>query len=102
MQLGWDMGKSESWNQLPFGAVIAVCDLIDVRPTGSFTLAEIETPRRPAGQDSNIYDWTERQLGNFKLGRYGWILENIRALEQPIPFKGKQGFFNVPDELLTL
>ena len=40
-------------------------------------------------------------MGNYDLGRYVWIFKNVRALTEPIPFKGAQGFFNVPDELLA-
>jgi hypothetical protein len=28
------------------------------------------------------------------------VLRNVRALPTPIPFKGAQGLFNVPDELI--
>ncbi len=30
----------------------------------------------------------------------GPVLDNIRALPEPIPFRGGQSFFTVPDELL--
>jgi len=29
-----------------------------------------------------------------------WVLANVRALPRPVPFSGKQGLFEVPDELL--
>ena len=89
------------WEALPFGAIVATATLVDCRPTESFTLGEIETPRRPEGEKSNLYDWTERQMGNFEIGRFGWVLANIRALKEPVPFKGKQSFFPVPDELIN-
>lgn len=99
---GWTWGKDSHLeiDRLPFGAIVAVCDLVDCRPTGSFTLEEIETRRRPAGETLDSYSWTERQMGNYELGRYGWALENVRALNAPVPWKGKQGFFHVPDELV--
>lgn len=71
--------------RIPLGALIAVCDLVDVRPT-----LELKT------QVSAI----ERIYGNYEPGRFGWVLENVRALPEPIAFCGRQGFFNVPDELV--
>lgn len=94
------------YDVLPFGAIIAIADLLDCRPTESFTVAELDTPqyalqadlRHPALASSLSY--TERMMGDFSLGRYGWILANVRMLNEPIHYKGSQGFFNVPDELL--
>lgn len=86
---------------LPFGAIVAVCNLVECRPTDSFTNAELDAPRLPPGETLDSYQWTERQMGNFELGRFGWVLEDIRMLREPVPFKGHQGFFNVPDSLLN-
>lgn len=80
---------------LPFGAIVATCELVDCRPTGSFTLEEIQELRMPEGETLSLYGWTEEQLGDFSLGRFGWVLENVRALPVPVPWKGSQGFFEV-------
>jgi hypothetical protein len=42
-----------------------------------------------------LYSFTERFLGDFSPGRFGWVLENVRALDTPIPYRGAQGLFNV-------
>lgn len=39
-------------------------------------------------------------MGDYTPGRFGWVFENIRPLKAPVLFKGKQGFFNVPDDLI--
>ena len=87
------------WDLLPFGAIVAVCNLVDCRPIISFTIEELQTTRRPLGAVGgalgNVYDWTEYQLGNFTVGRFGWVLENVKALETPIPCRGRLGLFNV-------
>lgn len=92
------------WDLLPFGAIVATCNVVDCRDSGSFTGHEIDAPRRPDRIGNSLLEeglqWTERQMGDFTLGRFGWVLENIQALATPVPFKGMQGFFNVPDELL--
>ena len=95
--IGWSWGKEgdNDIHRLPFGALVATCDLIDCRPTGSFTQSELDTPRQPEGDYSNLYEWTERTMGNFDIGRFGWILENVEPLAEPIPWRGSQGFFEV-------
>lgn len=103
---GWNWGRHDrefirGGFGLPFGAIVAVCELTDCLPTGSFTQEELDTPRRPGDTKADAYDWTERQMGDFTLGRFGWVLTNIRRIERPIPFKGGQGFFNVPDDLIN-
>jgi len=84
-------------DDLPFGAIVAVCDLVDCRPTDSFTVAELDMPRTADGQATDLYSWTERQMGDFSPGRFGWVFANVRPLPVPIPFVGRQGLFNVPD-----
>jgi len=93
-------GKQYLDEALPFGAVVAVCELVACRPTGSFTQDELDEVRRPLGRTDELYAWTERQMGDFRLGRYGWILENIRMVDPPVLFRGRQGLFNVPDDLI--
>lgn len=70
--------------RLPFGAVIAVARLVDVLPTDGLKLT--------VGALDRIY-------GNYEPGRFGWLLDDVRELPAPIPYRGGQSFFNVPDEL---
>lgn len=86
-------------DDLPFGAIIGQAELYDCRPTGAFTLQEVRTPLY-AGASSNWKNYTEEALGDFALGRYGWLFRNPVRFETPIPYSGKQGFFEVsPQEL---
>jgi len=84
---------------LPFGAVIAIGRLVDCRPTGSFTVQELDEERHPDVVppliNPSIDAWTERMLGDFTLGRWGWVLADMRPLPEPIPFRGRQGLFDV-------
>jgi hypothetical protein len=70
---------------LPFKALVCVGDLVDVVPSEKLkpTLSE-----------------QELAFGDYSPGRYGWVLENVRALPQPMDFAGAQGMFNVPSYLL--
>ena len=77
---------------LPFGALIAVADLVDCWQIGSFVGVNQFCCSRGIMQISR----QERALGDFTPGRYGWVLANVRALPQPIPYTGAQGLFDVP------
>lgn len=71
---------------IPLGVIVATCTLMGCRRT-----EDVEH------QVTEI----ERIYGNYAPGRFAWFLTDIVALPAPIPFKGAQGFFNVPDELLA-
>jgi hypothetical protein len=82
---------------LPLGKIVAVCELggtIKIeRQTlwpGGFLSDQTIPPPQP-----------ERSFGDYTPGRYAWLLFNIVRLDEPIPFRGAQGFFDVPDEILT-
>jgi hypothetical protein len=81
---------------LPFGAIVAVARLVACRPIAMRN--GVGTLCRP-GHSQDVSEM-ETALGNFTPGRFGWVLNNVRALSQPIPFKGAQGLFDVPDGLL--
>ncbi len=78
---------------LPLGSVVAVARLIDCRPTDSFTQAELDARRMPAGETLEIYGWTERMMGDYALGRFGWVLADIQPLSTPYPYKGALGLW---------
>ena len=63
------------YTDLPTGAVIATCNLVDcIKMTPEF----IKSVQRP-----------ELDFGEYAVGRYAWILEDVKALEVPTPAKGK-------------
>lgn len=75
---------------LPYGVIIAVATLKDCIAVSNVNRTEL---RRDHG------GWCECDLGNYGSGRYGWLLEDVRAIE-PIPYKGEQGLFDVPDSVI--
>lgn len=88
-------------SKLPFGAIVAVCELAACRRTDDFTQGELDKRRLPDKESApHLYAWTERMMGDFTPGRYGWVLVNIRMLPTPIPCRGAQGLFNLPDNVL--
>lgn len=94
--LGVRMGQRESLKDLlPFGALVCVCDLIDCRPSESFTVGELDARRYSAGNEGREHhSWTERQMGDFSPRRFGWVLANVRPIK-PVAWRGAQGLFNV-------
>lgn len=89
-------GKVDLDETIAFGAVVAVANLIDCRPTDSFTVAELDTPRSWPDVEGAVYPaWTERMLGDFSPGRFVFVLDDIRPLETPIIVRGRQRIFNL-------
>ena len=50
----------------------------------------------------NIPDGLEMNLGDYTQGRFMWIIDHLKKFKTPIPFRGSQGFFEVPDELMEV
>ena len=73
------------WSNLPFGCIIGTANLVQCLPT---TIA-----RR------NRELW-QQFWGDYSDDRYAWELCDPVKLETPVPWKGKQGFFDVPDSIL--
>lgn len=74
--------------RLPLGAVVATAVLHEVKTTAELLALGI--------------DPVERIYGDYGTGRFGWLLRDVVPLAEPIPWKGKQGWFEVPDELFPL
>lgn len=96
--------------RLPAAAIVCVCDLVDCKPVAQLNAAELDrrvypgNPRlplrdvggKPVGPE--YFSWTERDMGDYRPGRYGWILANVRCLSAPLPWTGQRGLFEIPDD----
>ncbi|HML33835.1 ASCH domain-containing protein [Sporomusa sphaeroides] len=72
---------------LPVGAVIAIAELVDcVKVIGFDQFANSPILDR---KDWLLQDAKETAFGDYSIGRYAWILTNVRAIE-PVPAKGMQ------------
>ena len=69
-------------NDMPLGYLIGTVDIVDCVKT--------ETVKRPHWQ---------KVWGNYDAGRYAFVLARPLLFETPIPHIGRQGFFNVPDNI---
>lgn len=70
-------GLQREMRRLPLGAVVATAELVDcvrTEDTGTPTL--------------------ERRLGDWTPGRWAWELADVRPLAEPVPARGKQGWWD--------
>lgn len=76
----------------PLGCIVGHARLVGCVPTESLY-----------GPDwAGFADWddpkeVEYQWGDYGPGRFAWLFDNHFQLDEPIPFVGSQGFFNIPD-----
>lgn len=71
----------------PLGAIVATGFIVGIEPTETL-LPKISE--------------TEEMFGNYGPNRFGWIFRDIVSLPEPVPCKGAQGFFEVPDDLSAI
>lgn len=86
-------GHAKATSFMPFGAIVALVELIDCVPTfkkGTLGECWLATSLSPV----------EQAFGDYSAGRFGWRLKNVRALPSPVPYRGEQGLFHVSRELL--
>ena len=125
----WDYGEGRyvlsdglgKWGALPLGAVVAVCDLIDVVPIVQFLSQgpghvpdplwappgelgfpmvrtnhneSFATIHRSGGDLTDVTD--QLPFGDFTPGRFAWLLDNVRAVV-PVEMKGALGLRDLPE-----
>lgn len=75
-------------SDLPLGAFVATCWLIDCFPVEDLwpELHELEN---------------EQHFGNWSAGRFAWALTDVRSLDPPIPARGAQSLWYVDPEVVT-
>jgi len=77
------------FEQLPLGAIIATCVLVDCVPTEH--IRSVKIVRR--GNHEWLWTENEKAFGDYTPGRYAWLLSNVRALPEPIPARGALGLW---------
>ncbi len=83
-----DLGIVDPDN-LPRGEIIAIAELVDCRIIGLRDDKEI-TLVGLGGKEDICVRGNEIKFGDYTPGRFGWILENVQVLKNPIPVKGHQ------------
>lgn len=90
----WESGLYHEPQDLPYGAVIATCNLVDVRYMLQGKLFRYENGAVIVGGEIPMPGEPEISFGDYTPGRYAWILEDVRQLPEPIPARGQQGLWN--------
>lgn len=85
--LEW-MGGEKPPPDMAFGAIVGIADIVDC-----IDIFEIQI-----GNYDEKYPW----IADHKHvhGPWCFVLENVRHINVPVPWKGAQGFWNVPDSAL--
>lgn len=86
-------------DQLPFGAIVAVCKIDGYAPTGhgvaaGDTVSYIDAAGRAA---ERVVGEQEHAFGDYSAGRWLWMLADVKWLSTPLPHKGGQGLRWVGD-----
>lgn len=76
----------DAWpSDVPLGAILAVVELTDCTRADRF-----------------VTDYVDQLLGDYSDGRWAWQLSKIFLLSEPLPFRGHQGLWNIPDDVEEL
>lgn len=92
-------------NAVPFGAIVAVCNLVNITTSEQMTNAGGIWWTAPSDR---LYHYQlteqERAFGDYNPKRYAWLLADVRALPEPIPATGRQGLWEwtPPEGVLQL
>ena len=88
LRLILDREFGDKWAKvLPTGDLIGMVNVVDCLPT-----------QKLCG-DVAVND-DDRECGDFGLGRFAWKRDEFRLFDQPIPYRGRQGVFSVPADLI--
>lgn len=106
-------GLSKDWfplcNQEPFRSVLVAAGYCDpsMLPLGRVIavglLSSCVTTESLSDEKSSLLDCPplssqERAFGNYAPNRFGYLFAEIRRLDDPIPFRGHQGYWDLPAE----
>ncbi len=102
----WDLARvlertfGPRWaGELPTGAIVGAVQIAGCFRTEDIRRCyEANSALRPEHGSSAADDLA---CGNFTPGRFGWKRGQFRVLPEPVTWRGQQGLFEVPDELLA-
>jgi hypothetical protein len=92
---------------LPLGAVVATCRLVDVVPMVALE-DEPASPNQLDVMPDRLLLWRQafpynvndqRPFGDFAPGRWALLLDDVVKLTHPVPCRGYQGLWTLPREI---
>jgi len=93
-----DQFGSRWYHALPRGAILGRARLVNCHPTEYVRFSSMTA----ALHGVVLVSEKERTQGNFEVGRFAWEIADRVPLEQPAPWKGHQGFFQVPPHVFGM
>lgn len=78
--------------QLPTGKILGTATLFDCAP-----MVQADNPYGCVVKGYKISD-KEYTFGDYRPGRYGWMMASVNPLQEPIPAKGQLGLWEYPYE----
>jgi hypothetical protein len=87
---------------LPLGAIVGRVNVIDCFPTERVAVDDLNALGAPYVRGRALFvSERERAFGDYSADRFAWLCAEPFAFETPIPFRGAQGLFEVPDDVLS-
>lgn len=80
---------------LPRGAIVGRVHMVACKRT-----ADLFISTQPGGPFKNEAEQDDYECGDFAHGRFAWQADKFELFANPIPYRGAQGFFDVPDDLI--
>lgn len=80
-------GGIDKIENIPLGCIIAIAQLTDVRKMTRTAIDDVSP--------------IERAMGHYEPGRFMWMLRDVKPLQTPIPYKGQQGLWTIPSNILS-
>jgi len=85
-EFGW------CWDSdLPTGVIIGMVDLVDCVPTDDLYYGR---------NNLSVDELIDKLCGDHDWGRFAWRRGSYRRFKQPIPYRGHQSFFDVPEAIV--
>lgn len=98
--------KAPTPKDMPFGEIVGRVAVVECYPTEGvdFDRAGLDvTPRDPVWQYApgklRLWPEPEEAFGDYGAGRFAFLCADFTAFAEPIPYRGMQGLFEVPDDV---
>jgi hypothetical protein len=99
-------GMSRKWVEpaderykMTFGAILGVCDIVACLTYVDITDRFGLVGKRAMANQNQRWPWLETHP--HVVGPWCFVLDNIRRFREPIPYKGQQGLFNIPEDVIN-
>ncbi|MDE2096723.1 MAG: ASCH domain-containing protein [Patescibacteria group bacterium] len=89
------------WDALPLGAIVAVARLAAIFRTDDVALLPGQLRLANDNPDYGYFPTAphESDFGNYQPGRFAWLLDDVKALAEPIPCKGALNLWELPPDV---